>query len=268
MATSLQTASTFRRTMGLAGALNHQWSSSYADALHCYDGWLSMSGTEALYFLQGSTESQRDGRFHFMLRCSKAGDEVAARVLLQAMLPKAIRFAANCRGLQTMRKEDALCSAVGAMCESISIFNLEKTKSVTGNLTMRALKLITTHYPVQDDVVFDSNEALMLEETWAGGRTTSVLSTQERISSNNGPAEFDSAFDELMSVLFWASEGGVLTAREVSLLGTYSTMSIPEAKEWAQSQGRSYKSLCNQVSEIRVKLARAVKDTGLTRGSW
>lgn len=267
MATSLNTATSQRKTEGMVGALNRQWEVELADTLHSYGDWITMTGTEALYFLQSAPTPVRDSRFHFIIRCALAGDLTAERVLLQAFLPKAVRFAHTCRGLLSMTTEDALCSAVAAMWESIRTYKLTCTKSVTGNLVLRALRIITTEYPAQDREVLVEVSPEIIDESgeWeshhgVGVRKAGTFSFQ--------PIEFDSGVDKVMAILAWASECGALSPREAKILGTYSTLSIAECKAWAEREGRSYQSLCNQVSNLRSKLARAIKRTSLNRGAW
>jgi len=267
MATSLNTAATQRKTEGMVGALNRQWGTEFADTLHSYGDWISMTGAEAMYFLQSAPAAVRDSRFHFMLRCAVGGDLIAERLLLQTFLPKAVRFAHTCRGLLAMTAEDALCSAVAAMWESIRTYKLTCTKSVTGNLVMRALRLITTEYPAQDRGVVVEVPSEIIDESceWESRHGVGV---RKAGAFSFHPIEFDSGVDKVMAILAWASECGALSPREVKILGTYSTLSIAECKDWAEREGRSYQSLCNQVSNLRSKLARAIKRTSLNRGAW
>lgn len=266
MATSLSTASPRRLNLGMVGALNQEWNSKYADAPHIYEGGKVMSGTEALFFLQGVTGAARDGRFHFMLRCAAAGDATAERLVLQALLPKAVRFAGTCRGLQLMSREDALCSAVAAMWESIRVYNLDRTESVTGNLTLRALKLITTNYPAREQEPGVMSPSSNPNSTFAFQCFDRALPGSE---AGSAPTAFSSSLDKVMAVLGWAADCGVLTPHEIKLLGTYSTLTVDECKAWAARKGQTYRNLCNQVSDIRSKLAKAIAQHELNnRYAW
>lgn len=243
-----------RRTIGLIGQMNHEWDTVIAPARQNYGSFGYITGAESLSTLTTAGAKDRDRIYWGMLSEVHAGNKDAERVLLQAMLAKAVNLSRNCRGLLALPSQDALCVAVGSMWESIRTFPLHKTEKVVGNLAMNALQIITTTHPAPANLP-DAREDSDLDRIIASARET-----DEHVIQSATPLE------ELLKVILWATETGTLTPDEAKLLGRFTVSTREEKYALADELGLGRYSLTTYASLMKAKLRKALAANNLERG--
>ncbi|WP_159701363.1 hypothetical protein [Arthrobacter sp. 18067] len=249
-----ETTTRARRTIGLIGRMNHEWDTVIAPSRKHYGALGYITGVQALSTLTTAGIQDRDGIYWGMLSEVQEGNKDAERLLLQAMLAKAVNLSRNCRGLIAMPSQDALCVAVGAMWESIRTFPLHKTEKVVGNLAMNALQIITLTHPAPANLP-DAHEDSELDRIIAAERET-----DEHVIHSATPLE------ELLKVILWATETGTLTQEEAKLLGRFTVSTREEKYALAEELGLGRYSLTTYASLIKAKLRTALAANNLERG--
>lgn len=143
----------------------------------------------------------------FLLRRSQAGDYIAARAIIQAMLPKLVRIADSVRhgrGFDTV-----LAEAVAAMRELIFTYPTDRRpRSVAGNLALDTLKAVRV--VLGADIPYDIVERL------PGPATDSSWSMSCPLRTLGAPG--GSVSDELAAVLRSAQDSQILGPVDAALL--------------------------------------------------
>jgi hypothetical protein len=244
----------------LASSLRQEWTTRLRrQQLHGLNEQ-PISAHELLTRLQGDPGPARDRLWLSLLELDGPQRALAHRILLQAMLNKALRLARTCHGLQVLEdRAGREAVAVTAMWEAIRTYPTARLRSrVTGNIALTALRLITRAYPAGQAQMhwLTPMTADELDLPWAQTMATGL---QPQTSSNAVTC------GELFALLSWARDHQVLTREEARLLGTYSLCSAGERQQLADRLGVQRDSLTRRMSRCRIKVLRAVQDHGLTR---
>jgi len=245
---------------GVISQLLQDWDERLSVRTHDFGPLGTRSCQDVLLELRASESAEQDLLLHALLSLAAAGDQVSEDLVLYFMLPKASHFTRSCAALRMQPHADAAAAAVGAMWEAIRTYPLHRSSSVRGNLGLNALSIITRslgaglqkgseEYPTADDMLED---ALLRD----GG----VASLE--------PAWGDDSFHDLVTVLTWAADSGVLTRDEVSLLARCDLGDKAEREDLADQLGINFQSLTRRVHRVRSKLVEAVQAHIRANGSW
>lgn len=204
-----------RGPLTLLRALQHEWD----DQLSTHgpvpdwigDATLSHTPTPqaALEAVQ-STDTPSGGRdriLHALLTLSTAGDQLAARTVLQVMLPKVIQLAHRLTRMQYGMREEPEEMAVEAMWTTIRSYPLRRDTSVAGNLALDALKRL--HRCHVAETQRREHQVLCRDD-----RTEAWL---EHLSTRT-PHQDETASTAVVELLAQAQASGVLTDDETQLL--------------------------------------------------
>ena len=240
--------------------LRRQWDHDLADVV--YD--LAPTGprlcAELELELRAAPKADQDQMLHALLLAAAEGDEIAEAIVLHHMLPKAVHLARSCAALRSHSPADAVATAIGAMWEAIRTYPLHRSSSVHGNLGLNALSIISRtlgaghrkgseEYPTSDEGLA---AAMLLE----GG-----VATLE-------PEWGDDSFRDLVTVLRWATDTGVLSCDEVRILARCDLGDDDERQALADQLGLTRQSLNRRVHRVRTKLIEAVQAHVRANGSW
>lgn len=257
----------------MTATLNAEWLNVYARKTHQF-GTKTMTGDEALKFIQESPVQCRDERLHLMLTMSQAGDGMARRVLLQAMTPKLVSFAHSCKGLREFDDVDAFQEVCAALLVAIAKFPLRQTQQVLGNLLMRTLKIITVKNPAAEqhftvvlqglwtsDAQFFSDRHFVDDSPESDALVPSFLN-QER------DADAQRSMLKLMKLLDWARAEGTLDEEDIRQLGRYTVEDHNERVRSAAEFGYTATYYATRAFRLKKRLAKAVKAAGLSRDDF
>lgn len=143
----------------------------------------------------------------FLLECCQSGDYIAARVVIQAMLPKLVRITDSVRRGRGF--DQVLAEAVAAMRELVFAYPIgRRPHSVAGNLALDTLKAV--RLLLGSDVPQDVVERL------ADAPASGVALALAQFSDPGTPR--GSVSDELASVLRCAQDSQLITSADVALL--------------------------------------------------
>lgn len=186
-----------RRT-GLIGALNAEFDQQQHSPLPAWDcAHLAYPNAGALLSsIRHATPAHADATLHSLLREARRGDELAARLLLQAMLGVVARHTRTAFGRHLDAPESA---AVAAMLEAIHTYPLRLRHRVAANLTMRALAALPAA-PTSMEIPTQYVSALADD----CGNTAAVA---------NSPADLEAA-----GLIDWGLMHGILSLDEAQLL--------------------------------------------------
>ncbi len=206
----------------LPSRLNVEWRSlcDAADTAAVVAGWASdRPALAGLASLRGvlrriadEDPAGRDAVLLALLELARGGDGLAGRVVLQAMLPKAVRVAMSVvrRPDVLGDREEAHARAVAALWQAIATYPLQaRPARVPGNLALDTLALVqrghtgSSHF----SVAFPEQPFADLEVLGDAGRV------------DVGPDDlFGPADAELLTLLAWSVRTGVLELHEARLL--------------------------------------------------
>lgn len=171
--------------------------------------WLTLADTPLPWSLTGTasvtagdlvdaitSSPHHDALLHQLLTLHRDGEQLAGRIVLQAMLGRANRLTRTAAG----RGQDA-DDAVAGLWTAIATYPLHRTAHVAANLAMDALKAMS---PAEGETPL-SPEVLegQIHDDQGAGRLT---------------PRSPSASEEAVTVLLWALDHQVLTQDEVQLL--------------------------------------------------
>lgn len=244
------THATTRRASGLRD-LDDDWDQRFADRPYFLDE--PTTPARLLEFVRHSPVPARDQLLHQLLTRAHEGDRIAARIVLQAMLPKAVSLARSCAALRQLPTADAQWDAVAAMWQAIDRFPLSRTSGIAMKLGMSALSIITDipHGDLDHELPVDPS--LMPEgaaDDPAGARTGDCL------------------VDDLVEVFTWGIDNDVLTADEVRLLATFDLGTDADKASLPQRCGITRAALLKRVWRIRTRLMEAVQAEINANGQW
>jgi hypothetical protein len=242
-----------RRTQhGLIGRLNREWDELSTDpttttALARWgqeqpslSGWPTIERLETA--VAAGPSARTDGIFHALLTFAtnpdKPDTELAARIVLQLMLPAVVRMALSLHHSSGWSEREAI--AVDAMYESIVTYPLRRDRLVPANIALDALQIVDRRLmPRTDPGVFEN----------PCGELPDHL---------HPPAGDRPAAEELARLLVWAVRTNVITKEEASLLAT--TTGHGDAKRAAAELGMSRVALRKRRSRVISKLRAAAGD--------
>lgn len=145
----------------------------------------------------------------FLLGCSQAGDHIASRAIIQAMLPKLVRITDSVRHGRGF--DGILAEAVAAMHELILSYPIDRRPySVAGNLALDTLKALRV--ALGTDIPCD-----MVQRLAGPAAADTDLSTASQLQVLAG-APGGSVSDELASVLRSAQDSQILIPGDAALL--------------------------------------------------
>lgn len=169
----------------------------------------------------------------FLLKCSQSGDYIAARAIIQAMLPKLIRIADSVRRGRGF--DSVLAEAVAAMRELIFSYPIpRRPQSVAGNLALDTLKAVR--------VVLGNDIPCELVERLPTAPSPSSL------AGAPGPVS-----DELAYVLRTARDAHILAPADAALLWRVAC-SGETSTAIANSLGLSSEALRKRCSRLKARL--------------
>lgn len=176
-------------------ALRHEWL-TLADTALPWSLASTASATAGDLVDAITSGPHHDVLLHQLLTLHRDGDELAGRIVLQAMLGRANRLTRTAAG----RGHDA-DDAVAGLWTAIATYPLHRTANVAANLAMDALKAMS---PARDETPLSPE----------------VLEGQIHNDQDAGrlAPHSPSASDEAVTVLLWALDHDVLTCEEVRLL--------------------------------------------------
>lgn len=254
---------TFTLTPGkLLTTLRDEWGNSLAHRTHNFRGIGVRTCEQLMADVNASRDASQDHLLHALLQAGHEGDQLAERVALQCMLPKAVHFARSCTALRNLgtgshTSADAVSTAIGAVWESISTFPLTRTEKIKANIGLDALAIINKtmgtglgrEHTAEDDflehMMHSTNPTTTFEPSWG-----------------------DDAFHDLVTVLTWAIDTEALTPEEVRMLARFDLGDPQERDRLADELGSKRDSVTRRVYRIRVKLMNAVRAHILEHGSW
>ncbi len=240
----MKTATTTRaphRQQGPIGALNAEWThlrhqtlpASWREDLPEYARLGDI--TEAL-----AARSASEAGPILRALLSRAGtEELAGRVVLQAMLGKVARLSRTARG---RGHEDCASIAIAAMWSSIQAWPAHRPGSVPGNLALEALRLIPPAEAKEASLVDELDGVGALEEP-----------TIEPAASR----------DELVTILQWGLDHQVISRQDTQLLALVHLRDDDEAlslKDAAELIGVSYAATRQRHARAVRALAAAVRE--------
>ncbi len=213
-----------RRHVGdLAGRLNTEWAhvSMTATSAAAMTGWAGShpvlagvcSPEELRAGLPALDASGRDAVLLALLERAQDGDQLAARTVCQAMLPKAVRIAGslNRRADGGGDGEEALAEAVAALWQAIATYPVQARRSrVAANLALTMLAL------VQRGHVRSSHFGRPAPEVPIADVRTMGADSQQDPTIDLAASTTPDA--ELLALLAWAVRAEVLSRAEAQLL--------------------------------------------------
>ena len=231
----------------------------HAGRIHDFGPLGRHTAGDLLEQLRDMKKAESDRALHSLLVLGHAGDALAERVVLQAMLPKAAALGRTCAGLRPLSPQEAERTALGAMWESIRTYPIRRTNSVAGNLALNALSIITASYPAAAPKGFEeeARETSEIEEA-----------LNRDVATDDEPSWGDSSFHDLVTVLRWAIDTGALTRDEVAILARVDLAEAEERADLADQLGITRNALRMRVSRIRTKLMDAVREHITAHGRW
>lgn len=237
MSTTAAKSNTSRSTFV---ALNHEWASHAGRPVPA--GWAeAFPGAdtlgEVLDHLRDSANA--DAPLLALITLAQAGDETAGRTLLQTMLGKLhqIGRTAISRGL-----DDAAHEALLAFYNAAASYPLDRDTKVAANLSMRCLNALPhPRGPLETSVGLDDADSDYLERLL------------QRTVRPEDPT------DELVTLLTWALDAGVLAPDQIALLGQRYLASSPlTSEELAREYGVTPSAIRKRCSAAIRTLSEAV----------
>lgn len=242
--------------------LTTEWQERFSQMTHGFQGIGERLCSELELELRATTGEENDRLMLALVLAVQDGDRLAERVLLNHLMPNAIHHSRTCRGLRSLSPADAVGTSIGATWEAIRQYKTHRARSVRANLGMEALSIITTRLGSAVDVEYATEDAALEVEV---SRTAISAFT---------PQWGDDADRDLVEVLRWAIETGVLDRDEVRILARYDLGTRYDADAQASRTALAHElgvardSLNRRVLRIRNKLIEAVRAHVQAHGAW
>lgn len=208
----------------------------------------------------------KDTAIHALLDRHVAGDRVAGRVLLQAMLPGLVDLARRGRAPRSEASfDDQVQRAVTEFWGVISLERHLAVDGIAGRLLLDTLNRFSSHRRSRDaweeHTSFSWNDWEGADEIVAGeiGRqlvTREAAETEQLLAAAAG--ELDPSGD-LIQLLAWARVEGAIDDDEVDLLVEVYLCGDRDLKQTALRLGVPHATLRKRVSRTRQALAQAVR---------
>ncbi len=207
--------------------------------------------------------SAEDDLLLALLRLTQAGQQLAGRVLLQAMLPKIARMVRTMRSTTSEDRliEDRRHIAVATFWEVLNAYPVHRRQTgVAGNLALDTLHQLTSGLRKPPaDIPLDPDEA--------GERLALRCYQEPRLFGEGLSADAD-----LLEVIAWGVDVAAITSQEASVLVR---VYLPDPRDRrrgagvAQDLGISHAALRQRCSRARRQLIAAVRaDAQGARSHW
>lgn len=207
--------------------------------------------------------ASRDALLLALLELARAGERLAGRVVLQAMLGKAVRLATSIASRPDVLgdRQEAQAAAVAALWQVIATYPLAaRPRRVAANLALDTLALMqrghtgSSHHirTFPEQPVADPSHLLHGASHAAG------------VDQPGGPVDA-----ELLVLLAWSVREGVLTLAEARLLARVygcDASSVP-AKTVAAELGVSWPALRQRCHRLARRVGRAAVAAGINAGT-
>jgi len=230
-------------------ALNSEWAGAYSRrSISLRAGVLT--GDQILERISTLKAQERDAFMLELIRLSQNGQQLASRVLLQAMLPKAIRNARTVKGLRAESIEDAVDISISAMYTSIATYRVDSWRSsVAAVLGLKAIGII--------------NGNTVSVETTSGYENDELESIINEAHDEAHPIDAPpSGFHAVVAVLQWALDSHTLTRDQIRILANYELGDKAERAELVEQLGITRESLRRQALRLRNRLGEALASSG------
>lgn len=230
-------------------ALNDEWANTCAARpLRLRGG--PLTGAQVLAKIDATRGRERDALFLELLQLAQDGQAFATRVLLQAMLPKAIANARRASGLRAESYTDAVDIAIAAMYTSIATYRVDASRtSVAAVLGLKALSII--------------NGKTSSVDTTSGYEESELESmVNAATATTDDPHDDPSPFHSIVKVLSWALDSHTLTPDEVRILANYELGDKSERAELVEQLGTTREALRKRSLRLRKTLAIALATAG------
>lgn len=258
-ATTVTSAAT-QGPLTLLRALQHEWDTQLASHGPVPD-WIADTALRHTPTPQSALETvqdpdtaarDRDRILHALLTCSTAGDQLAARTVLQVMLPKVIQLAHRLTRLQYGMREEPEEMAVEAMWTTIRSYPLRRDTSVAGNLALDALKRL--HRCHVAETQRREHQILCRDD-----RAEAWLEHMSTLT----PDQDDTASTTVVELLAQAQASGVLTDDETQLLAMRHLSESGHSWDAVAARlGISPATARKRAERARTRLRHAVHDNG------
>lgn len=233
-----------------------EWDRTFADEILELDQLGSFRAGDLEAAVPGLSRVETDRIMHALVVRSHAGCVTSERLLLMLMLAKVSSLVRTCKGLRDLPWDTGISIALSAMWEAIRLQKPHITTSVSGNIGLNALNIITRMTRVDDHEVQLQEQQLQL-------LVDSIVPA--------GPSEprlTDSAHDDLVQLLTWALDSKAVTRDEVRILARVDLGESHERAELAAELEISESALTKRAWRIRQKLMTAVQEHIRTHGRW
>lgn len=250
------------RSDGVLGGIVSEWESRYSTKTADFGSLGTRRAGELEEAMHNLPKAETNTALHELLTLEHAGHELAGRLVLQLMLPKVAHLTRSCTGFQEQRVPiwERSMVALEAMWEAIHTYPLRRTNSVSGNLSLNALAIITKSHGTYRD-------PRNMEVPFSGEFIEDILN-EEAPNAADEPSWGDSAFHDLVKLLTWAVDAEALTRDEVSLLARFDLGEQDERTALAEELELTPATLSKRVWRIRTKLIEAVREHIRTFGRW
>ncbi len=236
-------------------------------------GWLALPSSARLDGLDGVVQYvQRDERtarerdevlLHLLAQC-QAGDRLAGRVVLQVMLPKAIRLARSTAAHPDWSggPDEAGAEVVAALWVAIATYPLERRPGrVTGNLALDTLAIVQRGHTGSSWQVRRQREEPRADVLLLAELAQVDLGTDDP----TGPADA-----ELCVLLAWGVRAGVLQLHEAQMLARCYGVGVATDRPLVQTRaalavelGTTRAVLRQRCRRLARRLRAAAIDSGL-----
>jgi hypothetical protein len=263
-----------RRTSpdNLVGRLNLEWArlSVAAESMASVDAWgavsPALSGAGSLEGVLSrvwqADVKARDEVLLALLELSLAGDQLAGRTVLQAMLGKAVRVAACAANRPDVRgdQEEALACAVSSLWLVIATYPIARRRSrVAANLALDTVALVQRGHTGSSH----------FRRTYPETPFADLRTVGESVRQDLQPAEPHGPPDaELFRLLAWAVRNDVLTLDEALLLIRVYTVDEQgrpgDARAIAQQEGLTWLALRQRCHRLARRVGNAAIAAGIS----
>lgn len=259
-------SSTAIQTPGLLTQLRTEWAATGSRTINV-DG-AERSADELLTLLRAAAGTpEQDRLLHQLLIAGHDGNELAERIILQLMLPKAVHLARTCAALRDIKgrdnvSQDAVAIAIGAIWEQIRTYKLHRTtKRIHANIGLNALHSITEITAAESVIL----EPETLQESIENSQPLEHVDdwNPDAWATDNARAVEDLAF-----VLRWAIDTQTLSPTEVRILARYDLGTPADREDLADELEVKRDSLNRRVHRIRGTLIEAIQTHIRTHGGW
>lgn len=254
----------------LPSRLNVEWRAlcGAPDTVAVVAGWSSRQPALAdldtldgvLRRITGGDLNLRDGVLLALLELARDGDRLAGRVVLQAMLPKAVRVAMCVvrRPDVLGDREEAQARAVAALWQAIATYPLTaRPGRVSANLALDTLAMVQRGHTGSSHFTPSFPEQPFADLRVLGEAAVNDLDSDDLA----GPADA-----QLLTLLAWSVQTGVLELGQARLLArVYILGGDPEdTRTIAAELGISRPALRQRCSRLARQLGRAAVAAGMT----